>query len=99
MPSIRDKIATGSQVVAALSTAVVAGLAIYGIFFTDLPERLVAQLRSDITEAKFELTELRRTNRLLVTKGRELEAKKSAIEAKVDLRQQELKRLSAGKNR
>ena len=97
MPSIWDKIATGSQVVAALSTAAVAGLAIYGIFFTDLPERLVAQLRSEITEAKFELTELQRTNRSLVTESRELVARNSAIQAEVDLREQELKRLSTTK--
>lgn len=38
-------------------------LALYGVFFTRLPETIIRQLRSDITNAKEELIDLRRQRR------------------------------------
>ena len=97
MPSMWGKTAIVSQIITAVSAAAIAGLAIYGVFFTDLPERLVTQLRSEIAEAKSESTELRLRNRSLVAEGNELAAENSVIQTEVDLRKQELKNLSAMK--
>jgi len=46
--------------VQAIATAAIAAIAIWGIFFTDLPNVLIRQLRADVTEAREQLIEIRR---------------------------------------
>lgn len=43
----------------AVSAAIVGALAIYGVFFTDLPEIIIRQLRADVADAREELVSLR----------------------------------------
>lgn len=49
----------------AAATSTVAGIAIYGVFFTSIPEALIRQLRSEVVIARVEVAEVREQKRKL----------------------------------
>ncbi|MBI4184890.1 MAG: hypothetical protein HY521_12935 [Proteobacteria bacterium] len=53
------------QGVSATAALTIASLAVWGAFFTDIPEALIRQLRTDVSDAKEEVVDLRRERRLL----------------------------------
>ena len=58
---MKDKVVFTCSVLQALSAFVLMALAVWAAFFTSLPEALFSQLRSEISEAKGEIEDLRRT--------------------------------------
>lgn len=67
---------SGMQAACAL---VLAAIAVWAFFFTPLPEKLISQLRSEITEAKANIEELTRTKIRLETESQQLEASNEAL--------------------
>ena len=63
--NVREWLKLGCEVIAALSALAVAVIAIWGVFFTDLPETLFRQLRSDIAEQNETLVSLHQRRRAL----------------------------------
>lgn len=51
------------EAVQALCALIVTALAIWGMFFTNIPDQLIGQLRSDIIDAREELIDVRRSRR------------------------------------
>ncbi len=67
----------------ALSAVVLMALAVWAAFFTSLPEALFTQLRSEISEAKSEIEELRRVRLRLEDERRFAEEEARRIQAEV----------------
>src|SRR3989442_6365570 len=70
-------------------------LALYGIFFTSLPEKIVTQLRTDISDAKEQLVDLRKERRTLEAELEALRGKLSEAQAQVEAKTRELSLLEA----
>ena len=65
-------------------------LALYGIFFTTLPEKIVAQLRTDVSDAREQLVDLRKERRTLEADLNNLQGKLTEAQAQVEAKTREL---------
>lgn len=74
---------TGSASLAGIGTIVIAAIGVWGVFFTDIPERLIGQLRSDITEAQERLVTLEQERRSLAVRNESAEAKLEKLDAEL----------------
>ena len=67
MARLRSYIETICSALSGVGTAILAGIALWGVFFTTIPEILIRQLRADISDTQEQLTDLRQERRKLVT--------------------------------
>ena len=69
--------------ISAVAAIAIACLAYWGVFFTDIPETLIRQLRADISAAKEEAVDLRREKRLLQEEVEEAQAELDMVQMEV----------------
>jgi flagellar biosynthesis chaperone FliJ len=74
---------TGSASLAGIGTIVIAAIGVWGVFFTDIPERLIGQLRSDITEAQERLVTLEKERRTLAGRNESAQAELERLDAEL----------------
>ena len=72
-----------NSVIQALPTYVLAGLAVWATFFSSLPEVLHTQLRSEISEAKEHIRDLRRTKNSLEQEISEIRSERDILSSAV----------------
>jgi len=75
----RKRIQLACEVIVALSAAIVAGLAVWGAFFTDIPEKLFLKLNNELAEKSEVVEELSR--REAASRAYFAEARKRVVDA------------------
>ncbi len=86
----------------AAGTTAVAAIAIYGVFFTDIPQTLVRQLQTDVADARERLVDLQRERRALAeqnssarTEAATLREERARLAQENDARRADVARLNS----
>lgn len=90
-----DRLESVLKLIQTLTSVTVAGLAIYGFFFTKIPDAILRDLHADSAEAKEEALELRRERRGLLDDLKSLQDGKKDLDAKIAQRNADLAALAA----
>jgi hypothetical protein len=75
------KVNIAASVVSAISAAIVGGIALWGVFFTSIPDKLIGKLNSEVSEAKTSLDLVKKQRIDLMRQVDDLSEKRNTVES------------------